>query len=248
MTEQMKAAHRIYRLKNKTLFISAVTAGLEIGFSFLLICTFYFFLQGKTDENTTLRLFALFYPIGFMMVIMGKSILFTEQTSILTLPVLNNKHSLKSLLRIWIIVIVGNIIGGMLFAFLINFLGPKLHLFETKTVEIIALHAISPSIWVLFLSAILAGWMMGLLSWLLDSANDTITRVVFIGIITGVIGFLGLHHSIVGNVEVFSGMLVSSSISVFDYLQFLLLALAGNAVGGSIFVALFKYKAFESNF
>lgn len=248
MAEQMKSAHHIYRLKNKTLFISSLTAGLEIGFSFLLICTLYFFLNGKIDERNIYLLFSFFYPVGFLMVIMGRSLLFTEQTSILALPVLNNKYSFATLLRIWGVVILGNVTGGILFSFLVVFLGPELNLLSLATIEAISLHVVHYEAWGLFFSAVLAGWLMGLLSWLLSSANDSITRVFFIIVITGIIGFLGLHHSIVGNVEVFSGMLVSSSVTVTDYLGFMILALAGNAAGGSIFVALFKYKAFESNF
>ena len=59
--------------------------------------------------------------------------------------------------------------------------------------------------------------------------------------------FTGLHHSIIGSVEVFSGMLSSPDISVLDYLSFQSTALIGNAFGGATFVALLKYRAFVFN-
>ena len=99
----------------------------------------------------------------------------------------------------------------------------------------------------IFVSAIVAGWLMGLLSWLLASSRDTISRIVMIYMITAVMSFTGLHHSIIGSVEVFSGMLSSPDISVWDYLSFQSTALMGNAFGGAIFVALLKYRAFVFN-
>jgi formate/nitrite transporter FocA (FNT family) len=55
-----------------------------------------------------------------------------------------------------------------------------------------------------FFSAIVAGWLMGLLNWLINSVKNSLTRIFLIFMITGVIGFGGFHHSIVGNIEVLS--------------------------------------------
>ncbi len=76
----------IYDRSNSSIFISSLTAGLEIGFSFLLLCTVFSFFNGKVSEETIFKLFTFVYPVGFVMVILGKSILFTEQTSLLALP------------------------------------------------------------------------------------------------------------------------------------------------------------------
>jgi len=97
---------------------------------------------------------------------------------------------------------------------------------------------------VIFVSAILAGWLMGLLSFLLTSTKDTISKIVIIFLITSIMAFTNLHHSIIGNIEVFSGLISSSKIRITDYLTFQSLALLGNAVGGFVFVGLFKYRTF----
>ena len=85
---------------------------------------------------------------------------------------------------------------------------------------------------------------MGLLSWLVAASKDTLSRILIIYIITAVLAFTGLHHSIVGNVEVFSGLISSPKIILVEYLSFISLALLGNALGGAFFVALLKYRAF----
>jgi len=238
----------MFALQNKTVFWSAILAGLEIGFSYLLICALYFFWKGTLTDATIFKLFSIVYPAGFIMVIVGKSALFTEQTSILVLPVLNDQRSIWQLLRIWVNVIIGNVIGGMIFVFFIGFLAPEMNLFTHQVMANIGKHVLNYSSVVIFLSAVTAGWLMGLLTWLVSSIVNSITRVMIIFMITAIIGFGGFHHSIVGNIEVFGALLFSDTVTILDYLRFLALALLGNGIGGAIVVALFKYRVFQSNY
>jgi len=238
----------LFKINNKAMFLSAIIAGLEIGFSYLLVCTVYYFLGGSLDEQVVLKLFSIVYPVGFILVILGKSALFTEQTSVLALPVLNGQRNFLELLRVWSIVIIGNIIGGMFFAYFIGNLAPEMHLFTTETMINVGTHVLNYKWWVLLLSAITAGWLMGLLTWLLNSTINSLTRVLLIFMITGVIGFGGFHHSIVGNIEVFGALLHTAEISIADYLWFLFITLCGNGIGGAVVVGLFKYRIFESHY
>lgn len=238
----------MFAMHNKTVFLSSIIAGLEIGFSYLLICSLYFSWEGTLPDSTIFKLFSVVYPVGFIMVIVGKSALFTEQTSILVLPVLNGQKSIWQLLRIWMDVIMGNLIGGIIFVFFIAFLGPKMSLFSHQVMADIGEHVLDFSNLVIFLSAITAGWLMGMLTWLLSSIANSITRILLIFIITAIIGFGGFHHSIIGNIEVFGAMLYSDSISFLDYARYLGIALIGNGIGGAVVVALFKYRVFQSNF
>lgn len=237
-----------YKIGGKAMFLSSIIAGLEIGFSYLLVCSVYYLFGGKLDEQVVLKLFSIVYPVGFVLVILGKSALFTEQTSVLALPVLNGQRKIWELVKVWGLVILGNIIGGMFFAYFIGNLAPKMNLFTTETMVIVGSHVLDHEWWVLLLSAITAGWLMGLLTWLLNSTFNSLARILLIFMITGVIGFGGFHHSIVGNVEVFGALLHSRDISILNYIWFLVLALLGNGIGGAIVVGLFKYRIFESHF
>ncbi|MDT7827378.1 formate/nitrite transporter family protein [Pricia sp. S334] len=239
---------QMFAIKSKAIFLSGVIAGLEIGFSYFMICTFYALLDGHVEQNILFKSFGFVYPIGFILVILGKSALYTEQTSLLALPVLNGQRSLLEMLRLWGLVISGNVLGGIVFTFFIGILAPNFGLFTSDTMVTVGHHVLDYEAWVLFLSAITAGWLMGLLTWLLNSTETTLTRIVIIFMITGVIGFGGFHHSIVGNIEAFGAFWKSASVSGWDYLKFLLLALIGNGVGGAIVVGLFKYRIFESNY
>ncbi|WP_296704734.1 formate/nitrite transporter family protein [Algoriphagus sp.] len=247
LRDQLSDAQETYEKNPSSLFLSSVTAGLEIGFSFLMICSVFFFFEGRIEEDSLFKIIALVYPLGFILVVLGQSILFTEQTALLTLPVLNKKQTWASMLRLWGVVISGNLIGGYVMALILNWLGPRLGIFNKEVVVTIADHVLDSAPQVILVSAIVAGWLMGLLSWLLASVKDTISRIVMIFLITSVLAFAGLHHSIIGSIEVFSGMLNSPDINTFDYLSFQILALLGNAFGGAIFVGLIKYRAFVYN-
>ncbi len=244
LKQQIIDGQETYDKAPLSILLSSFTAGLEIGFSYLLLCTLYFFLEGKVAEDTLVKSLSLVYPFGFIMVVLGQSILFTEQTSLLALPVLNKKRSVGSLLRLWGLVITGNLLGGYAMAALIIWIGPELHLFDLPVVGMIAEHALMAPAGVLFMSAVMAGWLMGLLSWLVAASKDTISRIVIIYLITASISFMGLHHSIIGNVEVFAGFLSTPEILFTSYLSFQALALIGNAFGGVVFVAFLKFRAF----
>lgn len=82
---------------------------------------------------------------------------------------------------------------------------------------------------------------MGLLSWLVAAARDTISRVLFVWLVAFVIGFTHLSHSIAGNIEMVAALLATNVVTVLSYLGFLVLVTAGNAIGGTVFVALLKY-------
>ena len=64
-------------------------------------------------------------------------------------------------------------------------------------------------------------------------------------IITALIGLGGLHHSIVGSIEVFAGLLVSD-ITFAQYGHFQLWSTIGNLIGGVFFVSLLKFSTVKN--
>jgi len=156
LKEQIIEGCETYDRSKSSILLSSFTAGLEIGFSFLMLCSLFSFLEGKVAEETIFKLIAFVYPIGFILVVLGKSILFTEQTSLLALPVLNNRRSVWSLFQIWGVVILGNLAGGMLIALTVSWLGSGLNLFEAEVIAKIGEHFVDYDILTIFLSAIIA--------------------------------------------------------------------------------------------
>ncbi len=186
-------------------------------------------------------LVANMYAVGFIIVVLGRSELFTEQTTLAVLTVLNREASVAALARVWLVVYVANLIGAALFAAFAVLIGPALGVIDRPVFGDIALSATNHPGWVVFLSAVLAGWLMGLLSWLVAASRDTISQIVIVWLIATVIGFAHLNHVVVGSVEVLAGVFAGEKVTFGDYGWFLLWATLGNAVGGPVFVALIKF-------
>jgi formate/nitrite transporter FocA (FNT family) len=113
-------------------------------------------------------------------------------------------------------------------------------------IEIGALHEIASRLlghpwWIMLLSAIAAGWLMGLLAWLVIASRDTVSQIVVVALTTFVIGIAGFHHSIAGTIQVLVGVFASAGPTLADFAEFLLWSVLGNALGGAIFVALLKF-------
>jgi formate/nitrite transporter FocA (FNT family) len=234
-----------YRKSKSSTFLSALTAGLEVGFSILLMGLLYTTFVESVDKKALHLIVSMGYPLGFIFVIIGRSQLFTEQTSLAVIPFLKKVVSFGELMRMWGIVLLGNIIGGACFALFISWIGPERGVIAEEAFEEFAHALIEPEAQVILGSAILAGWMMGLLGWLVTTAQETISRVFAIIIITLVIGYGKLHHCIVGTVELVCGLVHSSNPDLLVYSSTLGLAILGNIIGGAFFVAVLKYALNE---
>lgn len=240
--EQIEESLEEYNRSNRGLFFSALTAGLDLGFSLFLMSILYTMFSEQFSDAKMQLVLAMAYPLGFIFVVLSRSALFTEHTTLAVLPVLDQRKTVKSLARIWAIIYSGNLIGGYLIGGILAWFGPRLGIISVHAFEEIALHLTEVDGILIFGSAMLAGWLMGLLSWLVTSSQETISRIFIVILITASIGIGGLHHCIVGSTEVFVGMLVSEKIGFLSYLSTQSIATLGNIVGGVFFVSILKFQ------
>jgi len=226
----------------KGLFLSSLSAGLDIGFGPLLMAIALTVAEFSFSSPLVKELLiANAYSIGFILVILGRSELFTEHTTLAVLPVLDRQATVGQLGRLWGIIYLGNVVGGALFAGFMVLVAPVLGVAEPKAFVEIATGLVDHGVPVLVAAGVLAGWLMGLLSWLVAAAQESVARLLFVWLIATTIGFAHLPHSIAGTVEVLAGVFASPEVTVVDFARFLAAATVGNAIGGSIFVSLLKY-------
>lgn len=242
MVEQIEAGLKEHRRSNIGLFLSSLSAGLEVGFSILTIGIIYTLFKTEVSPGKLYLMMALVYPIGYVFVIIGRSELFTEHTVLATIPVLNGKASFRSLFNLWAIIYSGNLIGGYLFGTIVLRFNAGTHLISLDFFHFVSQKMIAYSSSNIFVSSIIAGWLMGTLSWLLSSVQDTLSRVAMIFFITFIISLAGLHHCIVGSIEIFMAYFGSANdISGIEFIKFQSLATLGNIIGGVVLVASVKY-------
>ncbi len=223
------------------LFLSSLSAGLDIGFGPLLMAVIASSLVSALPRPIVELLMALGYSIGFVLVVIGRSALFTEHTTSAVLPVLAKRAGISKVFRLWAIVLIGNLIGCTLIAAFIGIIGPRLGVIDVSELGHIAHKLLAHEWWLMLISAIVAGWIMGLLAWLVVASRETMSQIAVVILTTFVIGIAGLHHSIAGSIEVLMGFFAGTGVTLGDYGVFILWAVIGNAIGGVVFVALLKF-------
>lgn len=223
------------------LLLSSFSAGLDLGFGPLLMAVMLTLSGGTWPHPVTAVVLAISYAAGFVFVVLGRSALFTEQTTSAVLPVLAGRASLVQLARLWTLVLIGNVAGGALFALFLATLCPRLHIVDAGAFGAIAGRLLDVPWWSMWASAVVAGWLMGLLAWLMAASRDTIGQIVFVTLTTFVIGVAGFHHSIAGTIEVLLALFARAGPTWADYGRFISAAAAGNAIGGTLFVAVLKF-------
>jgi formate/nitrite transporter FocA (FNT family) len=242
MVEQVEAGLKEHHRSNIGLFLSSLSAGLEVVFSILTIGIIYTLFKTEVSASKLHLMMAMVYPIGYVFVIIGRSELFTEHTVLATLPVLNGRATFKSLFNLWAIIYSGNLIGGYLFGTIVLQFNSGTHLISLDFFHFVSQKMIAYSSINILVSGIMAGWLMGTLSWLLSSVQDTLSRIAMIFFITFIISIAGLHHCIVGSIEIFMAYFGSANnISGLEFIKFQSLATLGNIIGGVVLVALVKY-------
>src|SRR6195952_1770424 len=163
------------------LLLSGLSAGLDVSLGLLLMAVMRTLTEGVLSKPVSEILVAMMYASGFLFVVLGRSELFTEHTTLAVLPVLDGRASLAQLGRLWALIYAANQVGAAAFAAFLAFLGPRLGVIEPRVFGDIASGLVDHPGWVILLSGFLAGWLMGLLSWLVAASRDTIGQIVIVG-------------------------------------------------------------------
>ncbi len=220
-----------------SLFMSSVAAGMIIGFTVLAVSVMATILGDLKGINRVW--IAAVYPLGFVLCVLSRTQLFTEHTATAVYPLLDGRAKISSVIKLWLIVIAGNMAGGLFISGLLVLTDDVVSAQEGYI--LIAEKVLAYSNITLFLSAILAGWLMAIGAWTILSTHSTTSQMLCIYVATFIIGLGGFHHSIAGSVEIFIGLFVSDMFSLTLAVKTIAIMLVGNTVGGSIFVALLNY-------
>jgi len=212
---------------------SGLAAGLAMAFSFITEGVLRAHLP---EAEWRMLVTKLGYPVGFLIVTMGSQQLFTENTLMPIVPLLlrRSRDLLRKTARLWIVVLLTNLAGALV-------MGVVLARTDVLSVEVrdaltaIARDSISIAFGTVVLRAILAGWLIAVMIWMLPAAESA--HVTIIVIMTYVVGAAQLSHVIAGAVGVFY-LAAGGFISFADaFTRFIVPALIGNVLGGVTVVA-----------
>ncbi len=221
-----------YGRASLSLFLSAIAAGGSMTFSMVTMGV----LQAHLPDGPWRHLVASFgYTVGFLIVILGRQQLFTENTLTPLLPFFYKPTHwrFRQLVRLWTVILAGNLIATVASSAFVAFSGafsPDV----LASFDSLARTAAQGPFLVLFTKAIFAGWLIALMVWLLPLAETAAPFVIIV--LTYVIAAGGFGHIIAGSVDVLYGAW-HHAITWSDAVGFLVPTLLGNCVGGVALVA-----------
>jgi len=176
------------------------------------------------------------YSIGFLIVVLGRQQLFTENTLTVILPlmILRDKDTFRNVARLWTVVLLANLVGALLFAFVVA----RTQMFDPNVINAFAQigeETMRANFATTLLRGVFAGWLIAMMVWLLPFAESA--RVWVIIIVTWVVGLGGFSHVIAGSIDAmflaFRGQV--AWVEVFG--SYTIPAFIGHVIGGVSLVA-----------
>src|ERR1700748_3849833 len=198
-----KNARQELRRPERSLAVSGFAGGVTMGLTGLAtaIARAELGTSGLAHFVTT-----LLYPVGFIAVILGRAQLFTENTLYPVALVLSERRHFLTTLRLWAIVLVCNCLGALAFAAL----AVRTDALQPKYVESlvalgteIANHSLSTIFW----SAIIGGWIIALVAWLVSGSHSISGSVLLIWLLAFIVGPGHFAHCLASSGEVLSAVL-----------------------------------------
>jgi len=245
------AVHELIRMEGEkelerdwqALLWSAIAAGLSMGSSLMAKGIFHARLP---DDPSRFFIENIGYTFGFIIVIMARQQLFTENTVTAVLPIMHKPtpRNVMILFRLWGVVLLGNLIGTGLAS--LAFIHMPIFDDETRGAFVSLGQEVmqnSPS--EMFANGILAGWIIATMVWMFPSAGAA--KIWVIVLMTYLVAICDLTHIVVGSVEilylVFNGVIPWQEF----FYPFAIPTLAGNIIGGTFIFALISHAQIRND-
>jgi formate-nitrite transporter family protein len=216
---------------------SGLAAGLSMGFSMV---TQGLLSAHLPDSPWRPLISKLGYSIGFLIVVLGRQQLFTENTLTPIIPLLHRRDTatLRQVLRLWTVVLATNLIGGLTFAWVsgnTELFGPETrHAFSE-----IGQAAARGSFGITLLKGFFAGWLIALMVWVLGGVDQG--RPLIIIIFTYLVGLGDFTHIITGSIEVMYVVIAGGISWGRCFGGYMIPTLLGNILGGVSLVAVLNH-------
>jgi formate/nitrite transporter FocA (FNT family) len=220
-----------------SLWWSGIAAGLSISFSLLAEALLWRHLP---EADWRRLLVAPGYPVGFVMVVLSRQQLFTENTITVVLPIMAKptRRNFACGARMWAIVFAANM-AGTLAAALFCAYTPVLSNGLREAMLAVSREAMQYGWLEMGFRGITAGFLMAAMVWLIPASEGAAFYVIFL--MTYLIGLADSAHIVAGSVEAFL-LVVTGNLGLGEMLAgFTLPVLVGNVIGGTALFALLSY-------
>lgn len=242
---------RVYQKDWKMYILRAMLASMFIGFGVIVAFKTgnYFYIA---DSPAAYPMAALTFGAAIILIAYGGADLFTGNTFYFTYAALKKKMEWKTVYKLWGLTYVGNLLGALVFAFLIDvtnlYASPSVNSFLLNVVE----HKLDATVVELFFRAILCNWLVCLAFFVPMFMKENGAKLFAMILFVFCFFISGYEHSI-ANMCTFAIALVldhSETITIGAVLHNLIPVTIGNMVGGVFMMGYFYYyinKPFEDD-
>ena len=219
-------------------------AGAFIALGYLLFIRITATLPVNMDGLSSL-IGASVFPIGLILTLLAGGELLTGNMMAVPLARLANKITTRQVLYNWFLITVSNFVGAIFVAY---FFGHLVGLTETapylaKTISI-AQHKLEASFLQAFISGIGCNWLVAAAVWLCYGAEDMMGKIAGIWFPTMAFVAIGFQH-VVANMFVIPAAIFAGHFTWMEYIHNFIPVFLGNAVGGSVFIAMAYWHAYK---
>jgi formate/nitrite transporter FocA (FNT family) len=206
--------------------------GIDVFFSVLVLAIVAGGLHEVLPEQAAHSIASLTFGVGFAFITLGRAELFTENFLVPVGTVWAGRAGIRRLLLMWAVTLVFNFAGLALFAAIFAVSG------VVKPQTLAAAGTVADTLgdrtWLAaLLSAIGAGTIMTLFTWVVSAAETAAARVIASLLVGFVLAAPTLNHAIVGFGEICFGLIAGTTHASFgDLCRVVGLAIAGNLIGG----------------
>lgn len=221
--------------------LTGLIGGLSVGFGAVAMATVGGLVSDFAGHSAGVLAASLAFPIGFVILLIGKAELFTENFLVPVIGVFERRGTPLNLGRVWVVSLASNLLGAFIFAWLITrpgVLSPP----ASDYIRSLGLDKVGNPFWTSFTKAIFAGWLMTILTWLLLACDSVGQRLAIIWMIGTLIIVGDFNHSVISAAESFTAIDLGAPLTYLQwFLHNLVPAVFGNMAGGVLFVTALFY-------
>lgn len=220
---------------------TALIGGMSVGFGMIAMALAGGFVTAASGAELGRLAAALAFPVGFVILLIGKSELFTENFLVPVLGVLEGRGTVVNLARLWTVSLAFNLAGAAVFSLLVALPGVLDDSARDYLTELMV-RKFDHSWTTNLVQALFAGWIMTILTWLLLACRTVLERVVVIWAVAALLILGDFNHAVISSAEYFTVRLATGDLAFPEYLWVVFLTgVLGNMAGGILFVTLLNY-------
>ena len=201
--------------------------GVDVGFGVLI----YLYVKHETGNPL---LAALAFTVGFAALLMANSELFTENFLVPVTSVAAKEGTVTQLVRLWVVSLAANLVGGFVITAMIVIAFPDLH---ATAVDTGAHYALLGFTWKALFLAILAGAVITLMTRMQNATENIGIKLIPAILMSFVLVGAQLFHSVLDSLFMFAGLLTGGAdYGYLDWVSALVWSALGNMLGGLVLV------------